>query len=575
MKKESFNPFAFIIFIVSFFWFRLCAAHLISFQLDHEPVLLYTREYLLEHFLSYGGVAELFAQFIAQFYVNPWLGALVLALITSTFISRAFSVSKGKGAPGILLWILSLAFITLTDGALVHIVAFSIVFRTIDDQNTLARSTKTLWWYRFVALPLLIWVAGSWAWLYVIMIIFRDIFSQRTFTATTHFYIAYAAIFGLIVQRFIWAMPIKTMLFGGLPFNTIWGIALFIIGIGAMLYSYLPKKEYHSLTYIHSLVSLVLFIAISIVNLNDNGRVTERWRNYVKKDNYDNLISEAQKRAPSDRIQTLYLNYALAKEDRLLNDMFAFPQSYGPEGLLPNPHRGVTTRNINEFWFIGLFYYEIGYIDKAHRIAVDELVFNGVTPSYTKLMIKCLLADGHTEAAKKYLTLLDHTLFHRKWAKRYIKLIDDPVALNKEFFEIKKLQPQQTKVISYDPSENLLSVLKQQLENPLAFNYLCAYHLLEKQPAFLVDNVWVLGELGYKTLPKHYQEALLLYQLNNPNEKIDLEGVKSDQRVISDFIDFGAQFSIDRQALLANYKNKYEGMYLLYWFFTDFSRRTS
>ncbi|MEA2077959.1 MAG: DUF6057 family protein, partial [Candidatus Marinimicrobia bacterium] len=229
----------------------------------------------------------------------------------------------------------------------------------------------------------------------------------------------------------------------------------------------------------------------------------------------------------------------------------------------------------NEFWFIGHYYYEIGYIDKAHRIAVDELVFNGVTPSYTKLMVNCLMADGHINAAEKYLNLLKKTLFHRKWAKRHIKMIDDPKALNSEFTDIKKLQPLQTKIISYDPSENLLSVLEQQVRNSLAFNYLCAYHLLDKQPAFLADNVLVLAELGYDQLPKHYQEALLIYQLGHPNEKIDLNGISSNQKTVMAFVDFGSQFSNDKKAVLANYEKKYKGMYLLYWFFTDFSRRTS
>ncbi|MEA2077216.1 MAG: DUF6057 family protein, partial [Candidatus Marinimicrobia bacterium] len=400
MKKISFNLLGFIIFIVSFFWFKICASHLISFQIDHEPVLLYTREYLLEHFLAYGGVSELFARFIMQFYVNPWLGAAVLALMTVVFISRAFTISEGKGAISILLWIVVLAFITIAEGALVGIIAFSIVLKTIGDQETLARSNRTLWWYRFVALPLLILFTGSWAWLYVVVIIFRDSFGERKFTGITHFYILYAAILAIVAHRVIWPTSLEALLLGSFPTDSFWGIALFIVAIATMLYSALPKKEYPVLTYFLSFAALTLFVVITIVNYNDQQRISERWRTHIKTGQYTKLIHEAEKKAPQDRIQTLYLNYALAKENRLLDDMFTFSQSYGSEGLLPNPHRGITTRNVNEFWFIGHYYYEIGYIDKAHRIAVDELVFNGVTPSYTKLMVKCLMADGHINAAE-------------------------------------------------------------------------------------------------------------------------------------------------------------------------------
>jgi|GEM_PF-4161246 len=571
MKKQNGHVLGFFIFIISFFWIKFCTSYLISFKLDHEPVLLYTRDYLLDHFSSYGGVAELFAQFISQFYVNPWLGALALTLVFMAIVNRSFSLARKNPATGVLLWVLSLALFSFSKNGLVHVIALNMVLSAIDDQEIKKKNAKGLWFERFLTLPILILAAGSWAWIYVLMIVFRDAFGERKFSGTLHFFIGYAAILGLIAQRIIWPMTIKYMLFGTLPFDTIWGIAFLIMSVAALLVDRLPRKEYPSLTAFCAFATFTLLITITIMNINNTDRRDERWRNHIKNETFGKIIKEAERNDPETRIQSLYVNYALAKENRLLDDMFAFPQNFGPDGLLPNPHRGKTTRNINEFWFIGQFYYDIGYIDKAHRIAVDELVFSGVTPTYTKLMVKCLLADGHVNAATKYLNLLNKTLFHRKWAKRYLALIDDPGALNKEFSKIKKFKPEQTRIISYSPADNLLSVLQQQALNPLAFNYLCAYSLLEKQPAFLVDNVWVLAELGYKVIPKHYQEALMIYQLDHPNEEFDLEGLETDPQTTKAFLSFGSQISNDKQPVLSNYK-AYKNMYILYWFFTDFSR---
>ena len=574
--KERSNPiFGFFIFIISFFWFRICTGHLISFKFDHEPVLLYTKEYLFEHLSTYGGVSELFAQFISQFYVNPWLGALALTLVIMTLLTRSFSLNKNNAAPGILLWILSLGLYSISNGALIHIIALNMILSAVSDQETMKKKNDSLWLQRFVILPFLIWAAGSWAWVYVIMVIFRDAFGKRKFSGILHFFIGYAAVLGLIAQRFIWHMTIKGMLFGGLPFDSIWGIAFFLVALSVFLFDRLPEKISSSLNGFFAVAALALFVTLSIINLNDTERRTEHWRQYIKNNNYAKILKEAEKKDPQNRIQTLYVNYALAKEGRLLDEMFAFPQSYGPDGLLPNPHRGKTIRNINEFWFIGQFYYEIGYIDKVHRIAVDELVFSGVTPSYTKLMIKCLLADGHVQAAEKYLNLLEHTLFQRKWARYYTSMIKQPKALNNEFKQVKQYQPQQTKIISYSPAENLLTVLMQQPLNPLAYKYLCAYNLLDKDPAFLVDNIWVLKELGYRQLPKHYQEALLIYQLGHPNEQIDLDGVKTNQETVKDFYLFGSRFSNDKQPVLANYEKDFRNMYTLYWFFTDHTKGDS
>ncbi len=574
MKKNSFTPMGMIAAIVSFFWFRICAGHLISFQLDHEPALLYTREYLLEHFLSFGGLSELFSRFVMQFYITPWLGAAALTLLIVSLLYRAYTLSGGKTAITILLGVLALAYITLAEGSIVVIVALLIIFKIIGDQEKLARSNKALWWYRVIALPLLIWVAGSWGWLYLIVVLLRDTIGNRKFSLFSIVFILYAVILAFIAYRFIWAIPLKTLVFGMFPFDSLIGIVLFNWAALGLLLSLMPGSENNKLCYPVYTIAMILFILITILNLTNPQRVTERWRGYIKNESYKQVIKEAERKAPKDRIQSLYLNFALAKERRLLDDMFSFPQSYGPEGLLPNPHRGISTRNINEFWFIGHFYYEAGYIDKAHRIAVDELVFNGVTPSYTKLMVKCLMADGHPQSAKKYLYLLDHTLFHRKWAKRYQDMISDTKAYNIEFSSVKQFLPHQKKVISYEPARNLLSLLEQEVANPLAFNYLCAYNLLLKKPGFLVDNLWVLKELGYTTLPKHYQESLLIYQLGHPQEKIDLQGISKDQNTVRDFIDFGVQFSKDKNPVLANYIEQFKGMYVLYWFFTKFSGET-
>jgi Family of unknown function (DUF6057) len=575
LKKNSFTPIGLFAAIISFFWFRICAGHLITFQLDHEPVFLYTREYLLEHFLSFGGLSELFSRFLMQFYITPWLGAAALTLLIVSLLHRAYALSEGKTAITLLLGVLALAFITIVEGSLVVIVVLSLILKIINDQEKLAQSNKALWWYRMLALPLLIWIAGSWAWLYLIVVLLRDTIGNKKFSFFSIVFILYAGILAFIAYRFIWAMPLKTLLLGMFPFDSIIGVLLFSWAALVLLSSLMPRSENHKLSYPAYTVVLILFILITVLNLTNPMRVTERWRGYIKDGSYQQVIKEAERKAPKDRIQTLYLNFALAKERRLLDDMFSFPQSYGPEGLLPNPHRGVTTRNINEFWFIGHFYYETGYIDKAHRIAVDELVFNGVTPSYTKLMVKCLMAGGHPQAAKKYLTLLDHTLFHRKWAKRYQHMISDTKAYNKEFASVEHFLPRQKKVISYDPSRNLLSLLEQEVANPLAFNYLCAYNLLLKKPEFLVDNLWVLKELGYTKLPKHYQESLLIYQLGHPQENINLEGILKDQNTARKFIDFGAQFSKDKNPILANYSKQFKGMYVLYWFFTKFSGEAS
>ena len=394
--------------IVSFIWYRIFAAQLMSFHIDHEPILLYTKEYLLDHFLAFGGVSELFARFIMQFYIHPWLGAITLALVTVFLVHTAYKVSASLPV-SLLLGVAAMAYITLSHGPLFLIIGAIIVLRSLKEQENTKKPTLQ-WLLRFIAFPVLLWLTGSWAWLYLLAVILRESVSKNKSYHLTLYLIAFSVATALIAYRFIWTLSFDKLVWGSFGTSPI-EIVFLILTLITLLYSKFIKNEHKIASYFLYASSFLLLLYCSLTILNDPQQRTERWRQYIKTEQYAKLIIDADQHSPQDRIQTLYLNYALAQKGLLLDKMFSFPQSYGTEGLLPNPHRGITTRNIDEFWFIGHFYYKIGYIDKAHRIACDELVFSGLTPDYTKLMIDCLLANGHTNAAEKYMYQLEHTLF--------------------------------------------------------------------------------------------------------------------------------------------------------------------
>ena len=574
MKYKHTAFYSIIIYLVSVLWLRFFAGYIFTFQHDHEPVFLFTREYILTQLTLPGGLSELMARFIMQFYVNPWLGAGVLSLMVMLLLLFAWQLTKHHIGITLLFWVVVLAFITIPTGNIAILVALYVVIKTLAGEQKF-QSPAGIWLFRFIAVPLLLWIAGSWVWFYVICVSLRHILQTRKMSGVVAGFLGASLLFALLSYRFLWVISPHVFFLGLFPFDSLIGIILILTVLLIIFYSTLPKFSHKNVTIIFSAIAGIVLIVITVINLTNPQRTTERWREYLKTEHYSDVIAEAKKTRDLNRIQTLYVNYALAKDDQLFDTMFSFPQMYGTNGLLPNPHRGITTRNIDEFWFIGEFYYEIGYFDKAYRIACDQLVFHGVTPYYTKLMIKCLLAEGHINSANKYLYLMEHTLFHRKWAQRYRAITHDQNMYLKEFASVRQFRSTKKKIISYDPSTNLLTALEQQPVNPLAFSYLCAWNLLEKNPVFLVDNVWILRELGYSTLPKHYQEALLLYQISHPNETISLEGIKSNRDVVMKFIDFGNKFSQDKKPVYSIYKSMFDGSYLLYWFFTVNLEETS
>ena len=65
-----------------------------------------------------------------------------------------------------------------------------------------------------------------------------------------------------------------------------------------------------------------------------------------------------------------------------------------------------------------------------------------------------------------------------------------------------------------DPFERLLLLLlEQNRHNRMAFEFLMWYYLLKRQPEKVVANLHRLDDFHYKGIPKHLEEAFLLYVL--------------------------------------------------------------
>lgn len=81
-----------------------------------------------------------------------------------------------------------------------------------------------------------------------------------------------------------------------------------------------------------------------------------------------------------------------------------------------------------------------GQINQAYRWAMELSVEYGFRPCYLKLLVKAALLNGEPELARKYDDMLGRTLFHRDWAERYRRYIDQPelMASDKSFSRVPK-----------------------------------------------------------------------------------------------------------------------------------------
>lgn len=205
------------------------------------------------------------------------------------------------------------------------------------------------------------------------------------------------------------------------------------------------------------------------------------------------------------------VNLSLALQGRLLNDMFKYPQQ-GVQSLISN--LGAFTEENVLFTHM---YYLMGVTSQALKLAFGtEVGVKNGSPIIMQMLIKTRLAYGEYAVAEKYLRILSKTYAYKDWAREYSKFLynDEAVMADPELGTLRRNLPKpSTEFVSmrgvpYD----LLKVLEANPENVMARDYLIAYMLLEKN----YDRIKLFVETFYGTpvmteLPDRLQEAVVSY----------------------------------------------------------------
>jgi hypothetical protein len=100
-----------------------------------------------------------------------------------------------------------------------------------------------------------------------------------------------------------------------------------------------------------------------------------------------------------------------------------------------------------------------------------------------------------------------------------------------------------------------------------------AHYLRTRQLDRVVANLHYLDDLGYPDVPRHLQEAALLYVARNPEKAADLQGLKISPEARDDmrrFLQVSVRYSQDGDALRNVLMASHDRSYFLY-FATGFS----
>ncbi len=557
-----------------------------------SPVF-FTSAAFLKDFTGYpGGLVEYAAAFLMQFYLFPWLGALITTAIAGLLYQAAKQLLGKAGleparvlpfAPPILLLLLQQQYeypwMAATLGLLLAMIC-SVVY------IQLAASSSWVRWLAFwlLSMPLYFLAAGNYLWFGLLAGLFELLVGRRLWLGLAHLAVGAlipglaAAFFFVLSWRdaYLLLLPVPGRLLPPVYAAALYLIPPLMLGGGVLYRAMLPggflgKGKIRWMT--HPL--LWLGVAAGLVGWSRDataGRLI-LIDYYAQQKQWDKLLQVA---APLGRFHPAAvadINQALAHTGQLLDNLFAFPQKSGSDFWL-HFHEEADSRKCLK---MSRFLFELGQVNRAERMACEDLEINGYHPATLQQLFYIRVLKGDLGAARLFLNLLARTPWHRNWAARYqFELAADPrLSTDPTLQQARQVMLREDYIGEATTEPILQQALRQNRRNRLAFDFLMAYYLLNSQLDKLVLNLSRLRDFDLPSIPRHLEEALLLYQKLNPNQTLDLQGHRINPATADKYQRFHAKFMGYQGNLAAAQAGLATEFGDTYWFYYLFERSGS
>jgi len=574
------------IFIIVFFYFLFFNDYLFFYQ-ENISLFVYSGDYLHQAFIRPGGLLDYIGSFFVQFFFNPVYGSIIISAILTLIVIVGISINKQLSPNSSLSLFLVLIPVCLL--ILLHI-NFNWMLRNnigflltmIYFLFSIASSKRLHFMIVLFFFPLFYYVAGSFAWLFMgMLLIYCFAYKNGSFR---FYYPVILLILGfvsfMLSKELIFLRPADELLL--FPFslkdNFTHPDILFIL-IGYLIFFPLLEKIFSNLkiktkySWIISLSAVMITLVLTIVQLsqlyNPNLRKLFKLEKLVYAQNWKEVIKYQEHNQLGNIVAQYYYDLALSEEDQLCDRMFFGRQDYSTKAIIIPWDSQAGVNNISRGVY---FFYAVGLINEAHRWAYESMVAQGYRPENLKLLIKTDLINGHYKMSEKYLEILQKTLHYRNWAKKYKQMLNRPdlVQTDPELGAKMKLMTGKDFSISIkNPVTNLPLLLEGNPGNKKAFEYLMAWFLLEKNLQGLVNEIGRIKNISYSRIPRHIEEALLIYNIST-RRMPDIGTLKISQETIDRYNQYQTLIDPYTRTIPSGKKELMKRSRDTYWFYFEF-----
>lgn len=437
-------------------------------KVQQYNLFLDTSLFFREQMVVSGGLLSYISCYFTQFFYHPWLGVLILCawwLLLMWLVKRTFHIADQWAVvaliPVALLLIANMDlgywhyFMRLRGYfyvATIGTTATVAMLWTFRKTTTHSLSTGSLWVRIAIILvaavvgyPLLgvyalaaVLLMGIWTWrlcdkrtqnvvLSIIALIcfvaiplfyYRFVYYQTnigdiwtsglpSFTAIDsypNYYIPYYILVVFFLLMTLRAINNPSLRSGGLMHKPLfkWGLqGLMVVALVAVVYHYWYKDDnfHHELSMMRC----------------------------VEQSDWEGILREGQKQEMEEPTRPIILlnNIALSRTGRQLDEMYIFPRG-NKMANTPLPY------NMLYYVFGRQIYYQYGLLNDCHRLCLEDGVEYGWHVETLEYLARCSMLSGDTQAARKILKKLQHTLFHGKWAEEMLQLLNHPKLMTED-----------------------------------------------------------------------------------------------------------------------------------------------
>ena len=492
--------------LVVFLFWRILYPFALTYQ-EQLQLFLFDGDYFCGRMAEPGGFARYVAEFLMQFYNSVTIGALIIAVLYM-LVQRLTWRLMGSDSyyvwsfiPVIMLWYamgdesVMLTYVVALLMALSAALAWRLV--QLVRLGKLVRLALVL-----VTIPLLYWLIGPMVLLVAVLMMTWAVavpalvYALALILLSAHYlpFPMLRVVLGISYYRIPETMPYMLM---AIPV-VIWIMALFI--------KKLPQPK-PWVACVQVLVVAVLVLVPKAFGFDARKYDLIEYDYLVRIGDWKGVIAKAEKRMPDLPMSVSATNLALGMTNQLGDRAFNFYQR-GSEGLLPKFERNFATSQLT-----GEIYFNLGLVNTAQRFAFESME---AIPNYNKSarVVKRLaetnLINGQYEVARKYLQMLEKTIFYRPWAQRTMAMLGDEKAIDAHplYGKLRQYRLQEDFLFSDRELDKICGLLfMHNQQNQMAAQYLLMMPLLDRDiPRFMSYVKVVQNRIGYN--PQHCQEGI-------------------------------------------------------------------